>query len=121
MYIDSPVKMEVILYVKDMAAEVHFYRDVLGLSISYPVNLEDYAQEMWVEFACGDGVLALHGGGSETPDDSHEVVFWVEDVARTRERIIGEGIVMGEVRTLEDGHPIAEGVDPGGHRFAIRS
>lgn len=114
-------KIEIILYIKNMNAEVRFYRDILGLPLRYPEGLEDYSDQMWVEFEAGDATLALHGGADEVPEDDHEVVFWVADVARARQIIIEAGNEMGEIRPLEDGAPIAEGRDPDGHRFAIRS
>jgi len=68
----------------------------------------------------GDTILALHGGAGAQPDDMHEVVFWVKDIVQAREVILGAGYAIGEVRTLEDGALIAEGLDPDGHRYAIR-
>ena len=112
---------QIILYVKNMAEEVRFYRDVLGLAIIYPDGLADYSDQMWVEFEVGDATLALHGGAHEDPQEDHEIVFKVDDIHRARERIIKAGIRMGEIRPLEDGAPISEGKDPDGHRFAIRS
>jgi len=112
---------EVILYVKDMDCEVRFYRDVLGLSIRYPGELPDYSNEMWVEFVLGDTILALPGGAESKPDGLHEIVFWVDDVEGAQEAIIQSGYSIGEVTILEDGAPIAQGVDPAGHRYAIRS
>lgn len=114
-------QIEVILYVQDMESEVRFYRDVLGLQLKYPPGLADYADQMWVEFDLGETTLALHGGVEEPPDTQHELVFWVEDVARARAEIITAGTNMAEIRTLEDGAPIANGLDPAGHRFSIRS
>ena len=112
---------EIILYVSNMNAEVRFYRDGLGLSLRYPKGLADYSDEMWVEFAVGDAILALHGGSENQPQPDHEIVFMVENVARAREMIIESGTSMGEIRDLEDGSPISEGQDPDGHRFSIRS
>jgi len=114
-------KMQIILYVRDMADEVSFYRDVLGLSISYPKVLADYAEEMWVEFELGEGSLALHGGAAGGPNEFHQVVFWVEDISLAREKILAAGINIDQIRGLEDGALIAEGKDPEGHRFAIRT
>lgn len=118
--ITEPLR-EVILYVQNMKREVWFYRDVLGLSIRYPQGLSDYAEEMWGEFETGDCTLALHGGAQDQPQTLHEIVFLVSDVAEARQAIIDAGITIGEVRPLEDGAPIAEGIDPAGHRFAIRA
>jgi len=112
---------EIILYVQDMNAEVRFYRDVLGLPLRYPKGLEDYSGEMWVEFSIGDATLALHGGADSSPQNDHEIIFMVENVARAREMIIETGTEMGEIRELEDGSPVAEGKDPDGHQFSIRS
>ena len=113
--------VEIILYVRNMSAEVRFYRDVLGLPLRYPKGLDDYSDQMWVEFSVGNGTLALHGGAESEPQDDHEIVFMVENVAQAREMIIEAGIEMGEIRPLEDGSPISEGRDPDGHRFSIRS
>lgn len=112
---------EIILFVQDMESEVRFYRDVLGLKIAYPSGLADYSEEMWVAFSTGDCTLALHGGSKEEPAGQHEIIFKVEDVAKARKAIMDAGIHMEAVRDLEDGAPISEGVDPAGHRFAIRA
>ena len=114
-------QIEIILYVQDMQGEVRFYRDVLGLNLKYPQGLEDFAEAMWVEFDLGTATLALHGGADEAPDTLHDLVFYVPDVAQARQQIIAAGINMAEIRELEDGAPIAEGEDPAGHRFSIRS
>jgi predicted enzyme related to lactoylglutathione lyase len=112
---------QVILYVLDMESEVRFYRDVLGLTVRFPQGVQDYSDQMWVEFDAQPGILALHGGVNEMPDDTHEIVFLVEDINQARESIIAARIKIGPVRILEDGAPIAEGWDPAGHRFAIRA
>jgi len=114
-------QMQVILFVKDMAPEVQFYKDLLGLPIRYPEGVTDFSTEMWVEFDCGGFSLALHGGAQRLPDDLHEVVFWVEDIVHARDKLVEAGVEIGEIRDLEDGAPIGEGRDPAGHRFAIRS
>jgi catechol 2,3-dioxygenase-like lactoylglutathione lyase family enzyme len=117
----NKTKMEVILFVGNMDAEVRFYRDVLGLPLHFPKGLEDYSDQMWVEFKLGDSSLALHGGSDSHPTDDHQMVFFVDDVVSARERIVEAGISMGEIRPLEDGAPVSEGRDPDGHPFSIRS
>jgi catechol 2,3-dioxygenase-like lactoylglutathione lyase family enzyme len=113
--------MQIILFVRDMDRSVHFYRDVLGLQVVYPhAPLGDYSGEMWVEFNAGGCSLALHGGAEKQPETSHEVVFKVDHLVHARQEILNAGIQIAEIRLLEDGAPIAEGVDPDGHRFAIR-
>jgi predicted enzyme related to lactoylglutathione lyase len=112
--------MEIILYVQDMRQSVWFYKDVLGLKVRFPNDVEDYSDEMWVEFETGDCTLALHGGAQEISCNKHELIFRVDDIAEARNAILKSGIEIGEIRILEDGAPIAEGIDPAGHRFAIR-
>jgi catechol 2,3-dioxygenase-like lactoylglutathione lyase family enzyme len=112
---------QIILYVKDMAKEVHFYRDLLGLSIQYPKALSDYTAEMWVEFATGSCTLALHGGETERPDDKHELIFTVDDINIARQALLDAGITMSAIRPLETGDLIAAGFDPEGHGFSIRT
>lgn len=111
---------EVILYVKDMAVEVHFYHNLLGLPIRYPENKTDFSNEMWVEFETGSCTLALHGSRAEKPDDKHELVFTVENIQNAWKALLDAGIELGEIRTLETGAPIASGFDPDGHSFSIR-
>ena len=114
-------KVEIILFVNNMDPEVRFYRDVLGLPLRYPEGLDDYSDQMWVEFSLGDAIMALHGGAEAEPQEDHQLVFWVEDVPQARAMITESGIEMGEVRPLEDGAPVSEGCDPEGHRFSIRA
>jgi catechol 2,3-dioxygenase-like lactoylglutathione lyase family enzyme len=112
---------QVILYVKDMAAEVHFYRDRLGLPISYPQGKSDYSKEMWVEFDTGDGCsLALHGGIADPPGIEHEVVFTVDNIMTAWLELEEAEVDIGQVRLLETNEPFATGRDPEGHRFSIR-
>lgn len=55
--------IEVILYIEDMAKQVRFYRDLLGLPVRFPPGKADLSAEGWVTFGEGDCVLALHAGG----------------------------------------------------------
>jgi predicted enzyme related to lactoylglutathione lyase len=111
---------QMILFVGDMAGAVRFYRDVLGLTVSYPQGIADYSKEMWVEFDGGACSLALHGGSQEKPGAEHQIVFHVENLEETRSAILEAGFEIDEIRLLEDGAPAAKGVGPEGHRFSIR-
>ena len=77
---------EIILYVKDMEAQVQFYRDIMELPIEYPTGIDSYKDEYWVVFDTGLCKLALHGGGEgKIGKDSPKFVFDVEDVKAMRE------------------------------------
>jgi len=112
---------QIILFVQDMAEEVHFFRDVLGFAIRTPQALKDYSEEMWVEFETGACIVALHARAKEKPNNLHELIFTVEDIEQVRKAIIAAGIEMSAIRTLEDSAYITEGSSPSGHRFGIRS
>jgi catechol 2,3-dioxygenase-like lactoylglutathione lyase family enzyme len=111
---------QVILYINDMAAEVHFYRDQLGLSIRYPQGKSDYSKEMWVEFETGGCILALHGGIVDRPGIEQEIVFTVDDIMTAWLDLTEADVDIGPVRLLETDEPFATGHDPEGHRFSIR-
>ena len=111
---------QIILFIEDMARAVSFYRDLLGLQVVFPQGLSDYSQAMWVELDAGPCSLALHGGANNTPGDEHQLIFTVDDLELARKELLAAGIEIGEIRTLEDGKPVASGVDPEGHRFSIR-
>ena len=111
---------QIILFVEDMARAVGFYRDLLGLKVVYPQDLTDYSETMWVEMEAGACTLALHGGAKAKPGDEHNLIFKVDDLEAARQAILRAGVEIGTIRTLEDGKPIASGVDPEGHRFSIR-
>lgn len=111
---------EVVLYVKDMNQQVRFYRDILGLKIRFPFGKEDYSNEMWVEFESGPCTLALHGGGhGRIGEDTPSVVFKVEGIEQVREALADAGVTIKEVRTLEGGGWITDGIDPEGNRFSL--
>ena len=112
--------IQIILFIKDMARAVGFYRDLLGFQVVYPQGLSDYSQEMWVELEVGGCSIALHGGAKNSPGEEHQLIFKVADLEAAREELLTAGIEIGEIRILEDGKPVASGVDPEGHRFSIR-
>ena len=115
--------MEVILHVQDMNAMVSFYRDKLGLPLSYPLNVQDFAKEYWVTFNTGSCIFVLHGGGrvrvGEQP--SHRITFQVKDVKMTREHFLNQGIKVGEVRSPAPGVWVVDGRDPEGNVYALES
>ena len=111
---------QIILFVKDMPRAVHFYHEILGLVIIHPNEPVDFSQTMWVELDAGTCSLALHGGTKESPGDEHNLVFKVDNLQAARQALLAAGVEIGEIRILEDGEPVASGVDPEGHHFSIR-
>ncbi len=115
--------MEVILHVKDMNAQVEFYRDKLGLRVTWPQRVSDYTKEGWVTFETGACVLALHGGGrtrhGESP--SHRIVFRVDDIHRAREKLLNRGVSPGEIRSPAPEVFVFEGKDPEGNILSFEA
>jgi len=103
-----------------MAKAVWFYHEVLGFPVRYPSETSDFSSEMWVELDAGGCTLALHGGAQHPPDQQHALVFKVDDLEAARAELLRNGIEVGEIHLLEDGLPVAKGIDPAGHHFSIR-
>ena len=114
--------MEVILYVQDMNAQVAFYRNALGLRVSFPQGKADYGQESWVTLDTGGCTLALHGGGQRRlGEDAPNIVFRVADIQAAREELVRQGVSLGQARTPAPGVWVCDGVDPEGNKFSIES
>jgi predicted enzyme related to lactoylglutathione lyase len=114
--------IEVILYVQDMASQVAFYMDALGLSVLYPSHVDDFSNESWVTFDTGQCLLALHAGGQgRLGADAPKIVFGVENILATREHLLARGIEIGEVRSPAPGIWVCDGKDPQGNPFSIEA
>jgi predicted enzyme related to lactoylglutathione lyase len=111
---------EVILYVKDMQAQVEFYQNTFGLRVSYPQGVADYSRARWVTFDTGGCTLALHSGGQgHAKPDAPKIVFSVENLFDSRQELIQAGIEMSDIRSKVQGIYMSDGVDPEGHSFSI--
>jgi catechol 2,3-dioxygenase-like lactoylglutathione lyase family enzyme len=114
--------MEVILYVKNMQAQVVYYRDKLGLRVKEPQQVEDYSAVFWVELDTGACTLVLHGGGQQRiGDDAPKVVFRVSQIEQARRTLVERGVLLGEIRSPAPGVLVCDGVDPEGNKFSIES
>ncbi len=114
--------IEVILYVQDMNVEVAFYRDKLGLEVSYPEGSPDFSKESWVALQTGQCTLALHNGGNRRFGvDSPKIVFQVRDIKDVRNELLKRGATIGEVRPAAPGIWVCDGMDPEGNEFSIES
>lgn len=108
----------VILFVKDVPTVGAFYRDVLGLS--QVVNPDDPKE--WLEFSGGACTIALHHGGVEKKGRSRppKIVFYSDDVGKTRATLIAKGVKMGALQTTEN-FQFCDGRDPEGNDFQVSS
>lgn len=114
--------IEVIVYVADMGAQVRFYQNVFGLTVTYPANLENYADQFWVTLDAGGVVLALHGGGQgRLGADTPKMVFGVADIQAARAELVAKGVSLDEVRSAAPGVWVCDGRDPEGNPFSIES
>ena len=114
--------MEVLLYVEDMAAQVSFYGDILGLTVREPRDVKDYGNVYWVELETGACTLALHGGGQRRfGPDAPKFVFRVTDLEAAREELLQKVVPMGEIRSPAPGVQVCDGQDPEGNRFSIEA
>jgi CBS domain-containing protein len=112
--------LEVILYVQDMGAMVHFYRDQLGLEVLEPTDTEDYSAESWVVFDAGAVRLALHSGGERRlGEDTPMIVFAVMDIEAARRTLIARGVEVGAPFEAAPGVLVCHARDPEGRPIAL--
>jgi predicted enzyme related to lactoylglutathione lyase len=112
---------QIILFVKDMQAQVAFYRDKMGLKVKFPAR-EDFSKEHWVELDSGPCTLALHAGGQgRIGEDAPKITFRVKDIHAARAELVKRGVKLSEVRKVGPGIEIAGGTDPEGNSFSLHS
>src|SRR5262245_13041338 len=112
--------IEVILYVQDMAAQVHFYRDILGLPVLEPAGAAELSQAYWVVLDGGGFRLVLHGGGQRRlGDDTPNLGFRVADIRAAREHLLHHNVRVGEIRNPVPTSWVVDCHDPEGNRVSI--
>ena len=105
----------IIYFTNKMKAMTAFYRDTLDLS---PIEDPDYAPSEFLEFDAGACTIALHKGTPGTIASRTKIVFFVNDVGKTREELIRRGVKMGKFNPQSSLH-ICDGKDPEGNKFQI--
>ena len=111
---------QIIVYVADMAQQVAFYRDLLGLAVAYP-HVADYAAESWVAFSTGECTFALHGGGGGSGSaEAPRFNFEVDDIQSARDTLIAQNVWVGEIRSPIPNVYVLESKDPEGNYFTLR-
>lgn len=113
---------EVIVYVEDMAAQVAFYRDVMGIPPAAHEDVEQGIKHGWLTFASGPCVMALHAGGKRRfGEDAPKLIFLVDDIEAERSRLMGLGVKLDEIFSPAPGVQVSNGVDPEGNKFSIET
>jgi catechol 2,3-dioxygenase-like lactoylglutathione lyase family enzyme len=102
----------VILFTGQMDAMTHFYGQVLGLA-------QVTNEKGWREFDAGGTRIALHSGPSSPGRKGPKIAFYAEDVAATREVLVGRGAKFGKVRQGEI--CLCDGKDPDGNPIQLSS
>jgi predicted enzyme related to lactoylglutathione lyase len=102
-----------IKFVADMAKAVKFYRDVLGLQLSFE-------SPGWSEFATGETILALHPASDKNPAGSVELGFTVSDVDAFYREMSANGLTFSMPPKKQDfGGVLAQFVDSEGARCSV--
>ncbi|MBL6853049.1 MAG: VOC family protein [Alphaproteobacteria bacterium] len=100
-----------IRYVADMDKAIAFYRDKLGLKLSFP-------SPGWSEFDTGSVTLALHIATKEKPAGTTELGFRTEDVQR---EYAAKSLNFPAAPRVEHGVTIATFTDMDGAPCALNS
>lgn len=108
-----PEKVKFMLLAADMRRAVRFYTEALGLEKSF-------TSDFWSELACGDAIVALHGGHDGSPNPTG-LSLQYEDVFEAASRIEKAGGKVLEVPNQREGEPILLGRfrDPEGNEVFI--
>jgi predicted enzyme related to lactoylglutathione lyase len=112
--------IEVILYVQDMARQVQFYRDVLGLPVTEPRGVTNFSGEFWVVLDADQFRLVLHGGGQgRLGADTPNLGFRVEDIHAARTHLLQRNVAVGEIRQPVPTSWVIDATDPEGNRLSF--
>ena len=110
---------QVTLFVQDMPKMVSFYRDVIRLTVNYPLK-DDYSDEAWVTLQAGDIILALHHQGSDDyVAHAPQLCFRVDDIEAERERLIAAGVAVEAIIVVSPTTRFAMARDPENNKFSI--
>ena len=87
-----------IYFTNNVGAMVSFYHEVIGLKILSPPKAMDYDKEGWVQLGNKSFEVGIHRASKEGSQgrNRNKLVFAVNDVAKTRERLAAQKIKMGK-------------------------
>ena len=106
--------VEVVLYVREMDRGIRFYRDTIGLQVTYE-------SAEWTTFRTGACTLALHSTERRELAAEPDPTFLVADASAERIRLRGAGVEVTEIRRPIAGIDVFDARDPDGNRFSIES
>jgi predicted enzyme related to lactoylglutathione lyase len=110
---------QVIIVARDMDRMVRFYRDVIGLEVTYPAPDADFSGENWVTLSAGSCTLAIHGGGEIKGSGAAILSFRVDDLDYTYWDLKKRGVEIEEPRKVSDDVRAAHLRDPEGNRVSL--
>ncbi len=110
---------QVILTAWDVKKMAEFYRDVVGLKITYPEKADDLENENWVAFDAGSTTLAIHGGGDIRGSGSVLLSIKVDDIDITYWDLHKRGVDIQRPREVWAGTRAAKARDPEGNTISF--
>lgn len=109
----APKLSYVIEFVDDMKRAVHFYRDVLELTLKFESS-------GWSEFATGETILALHPASQKNPAGKVEIGFNVSDIQKFHRDLSEKGVQFPMPPQKQDfGGTLAQFVDSEGAHVSV--
>jgi len=110
---------QVILVAQDVKTMVEFYRDFVGLKVTYPEGKTNLSKETWVSMDAGSCSLAIHGGGDVRGSGSALLSFKVDDLDFTYWDLKKRGVDIEEPREVSPGVTAAKARDPEGNTVSL--
>ena len=106
---------QIILYVQSMSKSLAFYRDELGLKVTFPTWETDLAAEPWVTLDAGSTSIALHSGGKgRLGEGSPALSLIVDDVVGAKAHLEAQGVSVSEIQEPHPGVKVCDTRDPDG-------
>ena len=109
----KPQAIKYMLMAQEMDRAVSFYRDTMGFE-------ESFSSPHWSELKFGDAILALHGGGDGSRNETG-LSLQYENVRAAFDRALEAGATVIHLPEQTDGEPIilASICDPEGNSLML--
>ena len=110
---------QVILLAWDVQRMAEFYRDMVGLKMTYPEPGSSLEDQNWIEFDAGSIKLAIHGGGDIRGSGSVLLSIKVEDLDFVYWDLKKRGVDIQKPREVWEGTRAAKARDPEGNAISF--